>query len=968
CAPGQFGDDCNQTCSVGCENICDLNTGNCTCRQGWDGPTCETCATGYYNKSESGDPTPGNCSSCGSGCSDTCNGQSGYCTCRPGWELPRCDRRCDGTCDAVIGNCTCGPQWIQPNSCSPGFYGETCFSPCTNCAGNGICSKQTGECETGCVEGWTGPTCAQPLMDEDEQNIAPIAGGVVGAVLVLAVVVVIIIVFRRRRQRAGSKASYGEVSDGGKDLSEESSKGLPMEAPHQSNSKPTGAVKPMKRADTSQKSTSAGHVDMNSGVDGNLYANIPRPSNNNNNAVTSAPNTQNVPSRGTANAANTRPSSSAPRRDVLYENVTLPARSGQASQPARPAQASPPPVGPKPVAHPAVSNKRSQGDDMPELDDDDAYNSEDLYGSFKSLSSTQQLDAFQRYLIACLGSGELADQFNKLPKGMTRPHKIGLSEENKRKNRFKAMCTYDFNRVILRRPEGDNSSDYINATYITGADREKQYIATQGPRVNTIDDLWWMVWQEGINQIVMLANLQEDGRDKCEQYWPASGKSQTYGHVTVRAFEEQQRADYVIRSFLLKAKGSSGERKVTQYHYMAWPDHGVPLAASLVDYWRYLKGRTTSTVPLLVHCSAGVGRTGTFIALDIAYDQESRGRDVNVNEIVTKLREERCLMVQSEAQYKFLHEVILEAHTSRNTRIPTNQFDVRFPGTIRLNTDNAVIDKEFLMLNQMGQFAGKPKHTMATMPENRDKNRNMDALPDDDHVVYLSAYVRGRNQYINAVYLSSFQQQKGFVLTQLPIPDNTLVDFWRLVEGCGVSTVISIGSEEEEKTVTRAGEVLNIGPYKVTLTTSTALNEHVSSYKLAFKTPSEDRSREVELLHYRNWAGEVPGDTSSLLQLVDTVKAKQTDDVTTSAKGAKPDDIKSPVVVQCIDGAARSGLFCALYDVISRVTYDEEVDVYLTAREVQRIRPQAVATQTQYRYLYQALQEYIRHLDVYQNV
>ncbi|KAK7452243.1 hypothetical protein BaRGS_00039754 [Batillaria attramentaria] len=795
-----------------------------------------------------------------------------------------------------------------------------------------------------------------------DDQVVPISAGVGAAVLVVIIVIVVIIIFRRRRQR---KRSPQEFDDGATDTmrdssplkSDGSSTGLMTMGPQSVNSKPQVAVKPMSHVSSARNSEN-----VTSG--GPVYSNIA--------AVNAASSmngnpqrTQNAETTISTNLSNKQPTTAPPRpsgRNVVYENVAI-----LSTEPARPAQASPPPIGPKPVAHPAVTNKRSQGDDMPELDDDDEYNSEDLYGSFKSLSSTQQLDAFQRYLIACLGSGELADQFDKLPKGMTRPHKIGLSEENKRKNRFKAMCTYDFNRVILRRPEGDNSSDYINATYINGADREKQYIATQGPRVNTIDDLWWMVWQEGITQIVMLANLQEDGKDKCEQYWPASGKSQTCGHVTVRAFEEQERADYVIRSFLLKAKGSSGERQVTQYHYMAWPDHGVPLAASLVDYWRYVKGRTTSTVPLLVHCSAGVGRTGTFIALDIAYDQESRGRDVNVNEIVTKLREERCLMVQSEAQYKFLHEVILEAHTSRDTRIPMNQFDVRFPGTIRLNTDNAVIDKEFLMLKQMGQFAGKAKHTMATMPENLDKNRNMDALPDDDHVVYLNAYVRGRNQYINGVYMSSFQQQKGFVLTQLPIPDNTLVDFWRLVEGCGVSTVISIGSEEEEKTVT-AGEVLTTGPYKVTLTTSTALNEHASSYKLAFKTPSEDRSREVELLHYRKWAGEVPSDTSSLLQLVDTVKAKQTDDVTTSAKGAKPDDIKPPVVVQCIDGAAKSGLFCALYDVISRVTYDEEVDVYLTAREVQRIRPQAVATQTQYRYLYQALQEYIRHLDVYQNV
>nr|KAG5699342.1 hypothetical protein BaRGS_004279 [Batillaria attramentaria] len=481
-----------------------------------------------------------------------------------------------------------------------------------------------------------------------------------------------------------------------------------------------------------------------------------------------------------------------------------------------------------------------------------------------------------------------------------------------------------------------------------------------GPRVNTIDDLWWMVWQEGITQIVMLANLQEDGKDKCEEYWPAAGKSQTYGHVTVRGLKEQQRADYAIRSFVLKAAGR--ERHVTQYHYMAWPDHGVPLAASLVDYWRYVKARTTSTVPLLVHCSAGVGRTGTFIALDIASEKESRGEDVNVNEIVTKLREQRALMVQSEAQYKFLHEVVLEAHTSRATRVTVSQFDFIFPDNIEVKKDNSRIDKEFQMLKQMGQFA-KPSSSMATMPENLDKNRNMDALPDDEHVVYLSAYVRGRTQYINAVYLPSFYHRHGFVLTQLPIPNNTLIDFWRLVDGCHVTKIVSLGSDHEQETVKNfcqywpltSGEVLTTGPYSVTMDASNRLGTFLHSYRLILKSENNDSSREVEVLQYKDWAGQVPSDTSSLLHLVDTVKAKQSDDVT------------APIIVQCIDGAAKSGLFAVLCDVISRVTHDDEVDVYLTAREVQRIRPQAVATQTQYRYLYKAAQEYIRHVGVYAN-
>nr|KAG5693258.1 hypothetical protein BaRGS_000840 [Batillaria attramentaria] len=435
-------------------------------------------------------------------------------------------------------------------------------------------------------------------------------------------------------------------------------------------------------------------------------------------------------------------------------------------------------------------------------EEEDVYNTEDLYACYNTVSTKPQLDALQKYLLEALASGELSAQFGNFAKGMPLPHKDGMSEENVRKNRFKAMCAC--------------------------------------PRDTHVNDLWWMVWQEKATQVVMLTNLIEDGKDKCEEYWSAAGKTQTYGQVTVRGLEVEERADFVIRPFTLKVKGA-GERQVTQYHFNTWPDHGVPQASALVDFWRYVKARGNPIVPLIVHCSAGVGRTGTFIALDIASELEAGGREVNVQQIVIELREQRCIMVQN-----------------------------------------------------------------------------------DDHVVYLNVHVRGRNQYINAVYMSSLRKRQGLVLTQLPIPNKTLVDFWRMVDGSHVNTIVSIGSKNEAETV-----------------------------------KTDNKVREFQLLHYKDWAGELPDDTSGLIQLVDRVKAE--------------DDASSPIVIQCIillsfsDGAAKSGLFCAIYDIINRLTYDDEIDVYMAARYVQSIRPQAVSTEAQYRYLYRVAQEYINHLSVYQN-
>ncbi|KAK7478581.1 hypothetical protein BaRGS_00030180 [Batillaria attramentaria] len=822
---------------------------------------------------------------------------------------------------------------------------------------------ETADCdESECDPGWNGTDCRQKLLSSPEA--APVAGivcGVLGAIIAAAAVVVVVVIFRRR-QHSNKRDSRAENDDSDKqmdDLTSEQTAGLhssETQARDKSaksgpaGSKPAVPVKPMIRGVpvSGEQSGAKGHIYGNTDTleaesAGHLYGNIPAPSNG-----------KPTNKRGRPPVAAPRPSAK-PSRGNVYENVQLSGGAGQRPEPP------PKPAAESRVSRHGVTSSSGVGQKTDEYEEEeDVYNTEDLYACYNTVSTKPQLDALQKYLLEALASGDLSSQFGKFAKGMPLPHKDGMSEENVRKNRFKAMCAYDFNRVHLHRPKGDPDTDYINASYIKGCRGDKQYIATQGPRDTHVNDLWWMVWQEKATQVVMLTNLIEDGKDKCEEYWPAAGKTQTYGHVTVRGLEVEERADFVIRPFTLKVKGA-GERQVTQYHFNTWPDHGVPQASALVDFWRYVKARGNPRVPLIVHCSAGVGRTGTFIALDIASELEAGGREVNVQQIVIQLREQRCIMVQSEAQYKFLHEVILEAHTSRDTRIPADKFEETFPNSISVNHPNHRIDREFKMLEEMGKYRPKRSYRMANMKENVDKNRNQDAVPDDDHVVYLNVHVRGRNQYINAVYMSSLRKRQGLVLTQLPIPNKTLVDFWRMVDGCHVNTIVSIGSKNEAETVKDyccfwpppAGESITTGPYLITPVLCSVLSDHLVSHTLKLTHKTENKVREFQLLNYKDWAGELPDDMSGLIQLVDTVKAE--------------DDATSPIVIQCIDGAARSGLFCAIYDIINRLTYDDEIDVYMTARYVQSIRPQAVSTEAQYRYLYKVAQEYISHLSVYQN-
>ncbi|XP_025108261.1 receptor-type tyrosine-protein phosphatase kappa-like [Pomacea canaliculata] len=549
-------------------------------------------------------------------------------------------------------------------------------------------------------------------------------------------------------------------------------------------------------------------------------------------------------------------------------------------------------------------------------------------------------------------------EFAEFRKDMQYPHEVGLQPENLNKNRFKALCAYDHSRVVLRRPKGDLDTDYINASYIKGCQRDKAYIATQGPRSHTVDDLWWMVWQENATQIIMLTNLKDGGKDKCEEYWPSVGTTKTYGHVTVTAFKTDTRADFVVRYFVLESKQGGDQRTVSQYHYLVWPDHGVPSTYSLVSFWRYVKARAQGAIPV-VHCSAGVGRTGTYIGLDIASELRSRNSHVAVKEIVSRLREDRTLMVQTEEQYKFLHEVILEEHTSRDTRMTFDQFDLVFAD--KIDEHNYRIDKEFQVLKQMAMFVPKPRHTVAESKENVIKNRNTESLPDDSRLLYLMDRVPGRNQYINAIDMSSFRKRRGLIMTQLPMPD-TVVDMWRLVDGLDINTIVSLGHRDQSKRVKNycsywpeaKEDELNTGQHAVNLTSTSALGDHITCFNLSLATQTST-PREVRVLYYDDWADVVPGSISDILQLIDILESW---DVEEDA---------SPVVVQCIDGVARSGMFCALYEIIHRAMHDQEIDVYLSVRHVQSVRQQAITTEEQYRYCYQAAQEYKQQNSVYQN-
>nr|XP_056720240.1 receptor-type tyrosine-protein phosphatase H [Euleptes europaea] len=249
--------------------------------------------------------------------------------------------------------------------------------------------------------------------------------------------------------------------------------------------------------------------------------------------------------------------------------------------------------------------------------------------------------------------------------GTGQPYSMAELPENRDKNRYSNVLPYDSSRVKLTLSPSDPNSDYINASYMPGYHGEKEYIAAQGPLPGTVHDFWRMIWEQRVTTLVMLTNCVENGRVKCERYWPLDYTPCTYNDVTVSVVIETILPDWTVRDFAIKRRNECEVRFARHYHYTSWPDHGVPSVTSAILHFRDLVRNHieehAESGPALVHCSAGVGRTGTFIALDTLLSQAQNEGRIGVYSFVQRMRMNRPLMIQTETQYVFLHQCLLDS-------------------------------------------------------------------------------------------------------------------------------------------------------------------------------------------------------------------------------------------------------------------------------------------------------------------
>ncbi|XP_044841182.1 receptor-type tyrosine-protein phosphatase T isoform X2 [Mauremys mutica] len=548
------------------------------------------------------------------------------------------------------------------------------------------------------------------------------------------------------------------------------------------------------------------------------------------------------------------------------------------------------------------------------------------------------------------------EEYEALPEGQTASWDTAKEDENRNKNRYGNIISYDHSRVRLQLLDGDPHSDYINANYIDGYHRPRHYIATQGPMQETVKDFWRMIWQENSASVVMVTNLVEVGRVKCVRYWPDD--TEIYGDIKVTLIETEPLAEYVIRTFTVQKKGYHEIREIRQFHFTSWPDHGVPCyATGLLGFVRQVKFLNPPEAgPIVVHCSAGAGRTGCFIAIDIMLDMAENEGVVDIFNCVRELRSQRVNLVQTEEQYVFVHDAILEACLCGNTAIPVCEFRSIYYNISRLDpqTNSSQIKDEFQTLNIVTPRVRPEDCSIGLLPRNHDKNRCMDVLPLDRCLPFLISVDGESSNYISAALMDSHKQPAAFIVTQHPLP-NTVPDFWRLVFDYNCSSIVMLNEMDAAQLCMQYWPEKTsccYGPIQVEFV-SADIDEDIINriFRICNMARPQDGYRIVQHLQYIGWPAyrDTPPSKRSLLKVVRRLEKWQ----------EQYDGRDGRTVVHCLNGGGRSGTFCAICSVCEMIQQQNIIDVFHIVKTLRNNKSNMVESLEQYKFVYEVALEYL---------
>uniref|UniRef100_A0A8C0IFI9 Receptor-type tyrosine-protein phosphatase F n=1 Tax=Bubo bubo TaxID=30461 RepID=A0A8C0IFI9_BUBBB len=498
-------------------------------------------------------------------------------------------------------------------------------------------------------------------------------------------------------------------------------------------------------------------------------------------------------------------------------------------------------------------------------------------------------------------------------------------EVNKPKNRYANVIAYDHSRVILTSIDGVPGSDYINANYIDGYRKQNAYIATQGPLPETLSDFWRMVWEQRTATIVMMTRLEEKSRVKCDQYWPSRG-TETYGMIQVTLLDTVELATYTVRTFALYKNGSSEKRELRQFQFMAWPDHGVPeYPTPILAFLRRVKAcNPPDAGPMVVHCSAGVGRTGCFIVIDAMLERMKHEKTVDIYGHVTCMRSQRNYMVQTEDQYIFIHEALLEAATCGNTEVPARNLFAHIQKLTQVPPGESVTAMELEFKLLANSKAHTSRFISANLPCNKFKNRLVNIMPYELTRVCLQP-IRGveGSDYINASFIDGYRWAGDHFIAFYLFPSSQMLQTARL-----------------------ACIAVDRSPLAV------------SSPTVRILTPlslQDGQSRTIRQFQFTDWPEQgVPKTGEGFIDFIGQVH-----------KTKEQFGQDGPITVHCSAGVGRTGVFITLSIVLERMRYEGVVDMFQTVKTLRTQRPAMVQTEDQYQLCYRAALEYLGSFDHY---
>uniref|UniRef100_A0A3B3V8S0 Receptor-type tyrosine-protein phosphatase F n=1 Tax=Poecilia latipinna TaxID=48699 RepID=A0A3B3V8S0_9TELE len=535
-------------------------------------------------------------------------------------------------------------------------------------------------------------------------------------------------------------------------------------------------------------------------------------------------------------------------------------------------------------------------------------------------------------------------------------------EVNKPKNRYANVIAYDHSRVVLTSVDGKTvpGSDYINGNYIDGYRKQNAYIATQGPLPETLSDFWRMVWEQRSNTIVMMTRLEEKSRVKCDQYWPSRG-TETYGMIQVTMLDTVELATYSVRTFALYKNGSSEKREVRQFQFMAWPDHGVPeYPTPILAFLRRVKAcNPPDAGPMVVHCSAGVGRTGCFIVIDAMLERMKHEKTVDIYGHVTCMRAQRNYMVQTEDQYIFIHESLLEAATCGNTEVPARNLYAHIQKLTQPPPGETVTAMELEFKRLANSKAHTSRFISANLPCNKFKNRLVNIMPFESTRVCLQP-IRGveGSDYINASFIDGYRSQKAYIATQGPLSETT-EDFWRMLWEHNSTIVVMLTKLREmgREKCHQYWPAERSARYQYFVVDPMAEYNMPQYILREFKvTDARDgQSRTIRQFQFTDWPEQgVPKTGEGFIDFIGQVH-----------KTKEQFGQDGPITVHCSAGVGRTGVFITLSIVLERMRYEGVVDLFQTVKTLRTQRPAMVQTEDQYQLCYRAALEYLGSFDHY---